>query len=71
MNGMRFTVKYYSTENQISCSAILGKIIHAAYFIEICYFFQLYWKQRTGNMWCTKWFNSNSLDAVIRQNCLG
>ena len=34
MNGLRFTVKYYSTENQISCSAILGKIIHNAYFIE-------------------------------------
>lgn len=31
---MRFTVKYYSTENQILCSAILGKIIHDAYFIE-------------------------------------
>ena len=27
-------MKYYSTENQISCSAILGKIIHNAYFIE-------------------------------------
>lgn len=52
-------------------SAILGKIIHAAYFIEISIISSNYIENKELEICDVQWFNSNSLDAVIRQNCLG